>query len=202
MCVIIGRNNMTFHLTSPENIYYTIAAAIAGLGFLWKTGHVMIRWLRKTVVSLKQDRERLMVVFTELTPNHGSSLKDKISKMEKDITRNNELTEKIFYRQRWIMENQEIPIFESDPTGFCTWVNEKYAQFFGKSSTVFLGNGWKNIIHPDDRERVEAHWNECIRDGIDAEDTFRVLAKDRVVKVKVIANKTQGGYIGSILRLD
>jgi hypothetical protein len=67
-----------------------------------------------------------------------------------------------------------------------------------------LGNGWKNIIHPEDRERVVRNWELCVKDGIDAEDTYRIIdIEGRVYRVFCSAAKTEGnGYIGSIKVLD
>jgi len=79
---------------------------------------------------------------------------------------------------------------------------EGNARLFGKSSSNFLGNSWKNIIHPDDRERVELHWSESVRDKIDAEDIFRALSNDKIIKIRMIANKIESGYIGSVQVLE
>ena len=37
----------------------------------------------------------------------------------------------------------------------------------GQSVEEFLGNGWLDSIHPEDRERVERDWRECLRTGPD-----------------------------------
>jgi PAS domain S-box-containing protein len=189
-----------FHADS-QSLYYMVAASATAAGLLYKIGKAVSKVIKEEVLTLKEDRRKLHVMFSELTANHGTSIKDKVNALEKSIVRNNELTEKIFFRQRWLMENQNIPIFESDKSGLCVWVNEEYAHFFGKSATFFLGHGWKNMIHPDDRKRVEEHWDNCIRDKIDAEDTFRVIGDGgKVFVVKIVANKTESGYIGSIIK--
>jgi PAS domain S-box-containing protein len=188
-----------FHADS-QSLYYAVAASATAAGLLYKVGKAVSKVIKEQILTLKEDRRKLDVVFSELTPNHGTSIKDKVNALEKSIVRNNELTEKIFFRQRWLMENQNIPIFESDKDGLCTWVNEEYAHMFGKSASFFLGHGWKNIIHPEDRKRVEEHWENSVRDEIDSEDTFRVVAEGRTIVVKAIANKTEDGYIGSIIK--
>src|SRR6201999_107354 len=40
-----------------------------------------------------------------------------------------------------------------------------------------LGNGWLDSIHPEDRERVERDWRECLRSGRIFDDRFRMRAK-------------------------
>lgn len=182
-----------------QHIYYFIAGGTALAGLMYKSGSVTFRFVKKQVDSLREDREKLHVVFQEVTPNHGSSIKDKINKLEIAVNRNNELTEKIFFRQRWLMENQDSPIFETDKDGSFIWVNERFARLFLKSSSFFLGNGWKNVIHPEDREKVESHWNKSVKEEISYEEIFRVISLARIIEVKVTATKTySGGYIGSI----
>lgn len=183
-----------------QSIYYIVAASTTALTLCYKIGHILFGVVKKELLSLSEDRERLRTVFSEVTSNHGSSIKDKVNYLEKAILRNNELTEKIFFRQRWIMENQDIPIFEANSLGSFEWVNEEFAHLFGKSVSHFIGHGWKNVIHTDDRNRVEKRWDSCVKDKIDIEDTFRVMGDNRIIIVKMVANKTEGGWIGSIIK--
>tara|TARA_R110000868_G_scaffold29093_1_gene108344 strand:- start:94 stop:690 length:597 start_codon:yes stop_codon:yes gene_type:complete len=188
---------------SYEKIQYLLAL-FALLGLLWKLSIFCFKYIKKEYESKREDRKKLDTIFSELTPNHGSSLKDKVNKLEVAIGRNNELTEKIFSRQRWIMDRQDTPIFESDEKGLCYWVNDKYCKVLKRDSSYFMGNGWKNIIHPEDRERVVDHWENCIRDGIDSENHFRILdSEGKEINVKCAATKTENnGYIGSLYILS
>ncbi len=189
---------MNLNLNS-QSIYYIVAATATFCGLAYKVGSVVFRNAKKQIGSLQEDRAMLRVVFKEVTPNHGTSIKDQISSLDKSIVRNNELTEKIFHRQRWLMENHKSAVFEATSDGLFAWVNEEFAHFFGKSAVLFVGNGWKNIVHQDDRHRVEEHWNSCVRDKIDIEICFKAYTSSKdVITVKLIANKSESGYIGSI----
>lgn len=183
-----------------QSVYYIVAASATIIGLIYKIGGTVIKALKKEIGTLKEDRKKLHVVFSEVTSNHGTSIKDKVNSLEKNVDHNTRLTEKIFFRQRWIMENQDIPIFETDSNGLFDWCNEEFAHLFGKSASHFMGNAWKNIVHPDDRNRVEKHWESCVKDKIDIEDVFRAMGEDRVLIVKLVANKTEGGWIGSITK--
>ena len=47
----------------------------------------------------------------------------------------------------------------------------------GQTVEEFLGNGWLDSIHPEDRERVERDWRECLRTGRIFDDRFRMRAR-------------------------
>src|SRR5205823_6268999 len=41
----------------------------------------------------------------------------------------------------------------------------------------YLGNGWLDAIHPDDRDRVASAWRECVRTGRVFDNRYRVRTK-------------------------
>ena len=47
----------------------------------------------------------------------------------------------------------------------------------GQTEEEFLGNGWLDSIHPEDRERVERDWRESLRTGRIFDDRFRMRAR-------------------------
>ena len=47
----------------------------------------------------------------------------------------------------------------------------------GQTVEEFIGNGWLDSIHPEDRERVERDWHESLRTGRIFDDRFRMRAK-------------------------
>jgi PAS domain-containing protein len=203
-----------FFLDNSNKIYYLISvftAVVTFVGFLSKYLRKIIIKIRERNARVEEIHNKVEKIFEEITPNHGSSIKDKINSLDKrmdkvdeNLVLNNKLTEKIFYRQRWILDNQAAAVFESDVNGKCIWANVHYLKLVQRDMAFILGNGWKNIIHPDDRERVIINWDRCVEDGIDAEDTYRIIdIEGRVYRVFCSATKTEGnGYIGSIKVLD
>jgi PAS domain-containing protein len=194
-----------------SKLYYAGAILVAIGAFLGRSLFKLIKWIKNEGESLKKDREKLHIVFQELTPNHGSSIKDAVNSLKtdvecvkKDVKKNNEMTEILAAQQNWVLEHQKMPTFKSDSDGMCVWVSENYAQLFGRSPYYFMGNGWKNVIFPEDRERVEQHWNKCVNDKIDAEDIFRTTSStNKIIKIKVVANRIENGtYIGTISILN
>jgi PAS domain S-box-containing protein len=47
----------------------------------------------------------------------------------------------------------------------------------GQTVAEYLGNGWLDAVHPDDRERVEREWRDCVRTGKTLESRYRVRTK-------------------------
>jgi PAS domain S-box-containing protein len=47
----------------------------------------------------------------------------------------------------------------------------------GQSAEAYIGHGWLDSIHPEDRERVERDWRECVRTGKVFDDRYRIRTK-------------------------
>jgi PAS domain S-box-containing protein len=47
----------------------------------------------------------------------------------------------------------------------------------GQTVEEYLGNGWLDAIHPEDRERVERDWRECVRTGRSSTSGYRIRTK-------------------------
>lgn len=182
-----------------------VASIILAIGSALTAAYKIVRITSKGIAERKEMYKKINHIFEELTPNHGSSIKDKINKMDKQLSENTILTTRIFDRQRWILDNQNITVFESDNDGKCLWTNKKYCDWLKRDDKYFLGNGWKNAIHPEDRERVSEYWETCVTDGRDFENIFRMIDRDaKIYNIYCIANKSvnNNGYMGIIKIVD
>jgi len=181
---------------TPEHI----VSILTILGVLAKGGWWLFKFLRKQYDAISKVHQHVEVIFKEITPNGGGSIKDKVNSMSKEITQNTKLTEQIFYRQRWMMDHREEAIFEAENSGEVSWVNKPYCKLAGRDSNDLLGHNWKNTIHEEDRERVVTNWDSCVKDGRQFEDEYRIVIPDgRVIKVTCCANMvTPHGYLGSV----
>jgi len=71
---------------------------------------------------------------------------------------------------RTIVEQAPIMIWRADTLGRCDYFNERWLAFTGRPIQEELGDGWCNVVHPDDRDR-------CLRTYMDAfkqRQTFEV----------------------------
>lgn len=188
---------------STENVYYIIGiitAVITFVPFVFSKFMKLMRTIKAKFLYYEEMQSKIEKIFQEVTPNHGTSIKDKINQTVIQLQKNTELTEKIFYRQRWMLDNQDVAIFESDAEGKCVWANVAYLNLVKRDLTFVLGDGWKNIIHPDDRDKVIHNWQSSVKDGINAEDTYHIIdGNGDSIKVFCAARKTEKtGYIASI----
>ena len=65
-----------------------------------------------------------------------------------------------------------VGLFRTDPAGLCLCVNARWSEIAGLSATEALGQGWAQALHPDDRERVVAEWNQATRENRGIETRF------------------------------
>ena len=159
--------------------------------------------------------DKIHVIFSELKPNHGGSLKDKVNKIEFELNENTKATKEttslvkehtemlkvLQSRQQWILDMQDTPIFENDSNGMCTWVNDAYANLVCRDKQELMGNGWRNFIHQDDRERVIDEWERAVREQRSSQSSFRMISRHngRIYDVECYASKHKNnGYTGNL----
>jgi len=58
-----------------------------------------------------------------------------------------------------------VGIQMTDTQGHCTYTNPAWQTISGLASAECLGSGWLSVVHPDDREQVEAEWNASVSNG-------------------------------------
>ena len=69
-------------------------------------------------------------------------------------------------------------VFEAAPTGQNVYVNEQYCAYTGLARDALLGDGWRGVIHPDDREQVWEAWRDTVRSGQPLEMECRIRRGD------------------------
>ncbi|OYQ65015.1 hypothetical protein B9G53_09125 [Pseudanabaena sp. SR411] len=67
--------------------------------------------------------------------------------------------------QRFISLAASVPvgIYRTDDLGNCRYVNDRWCQLAGLTSTEAEGFGWTNGLHPSDRELVTVEWNKALQ---------------------------------------
>lgn len=165
----------------------TVWATIGTIGSATVAG---VTWFVRTIAIpilsrlKKMDAycDKLDVVYKELTPNGGGSLKDQ-------VTSTCRVVEVLAAKHRIQLELDKRAAFETDEQGIYRWVNKSYCRATGYTTEEIEQNGWKSLIHPDDRARVTNEWNQAVSDKRDYHQSYRLVCQDdKVLNVIVEAS--------------
>lgn len=69
-------------------------------------------------------------------------------------------------------------VFETDPNGGGAWVNARVIAYTGLAERALLGQGWLQIVHPEDRDRAVEAWRQPWAEGTTYEDQYRLRRAD------------------------
>lgn len=71
-----------------------------------------------------------------------------------------------------------VGIFRTDREGACIDVNPTWSKITGLSRETALGQGWVRALHPEDRERVFAVWDEAARHRVPFQSEYRFVTPE------------------------
>jgi PAS domain S-box-containing protein len=80
-------------------------------------------------------------------------------------------------RYRALVQGGAQIVWVASPDGEMLEDSAEWRWITGQTVEEFLGNGWLDSIHPEDRDRVERDWRECLRTGRIFDDRFRMRAR-------------------------
>lgn len=119
-------------------------------------------------------------------------------KAEKDLQESEE-------RYRTLARISPVGIFRTDLNGSTTYVNPKWCEISGLSFKEGLGNGWLKAVHPDDREKLSADWENDKNVHRPSFSEYRFLRPDGTIAwvmgqaVPEMNSENQMiGYVGTI----
>jgi PAS domain S-box-containing protein len=123
------------------------------------------RWTRVTAAPLRDERGQIL----------------KWVGMNTDITDQIEAAERLkesesFYRQT--LESIPGMTFTCTPDGACDYQSQQWIDFTGVPMEEHLGDGWLNLLHPDDRPRAEAAWVGAVENRGRYDLEYRVRRHD------------------------
>jgi PAS domain S-box-containing protein len=80
-------------------------------------------------------------------------------------------------RYRALVQGGAQIIWVASPDGEMLEDSAEWRWITGQTTEEFLGGGWLDSIHPEDRERVERDWRDCLRTGRIFDDRFRMRTR-------------------------
>ncbi|HMK27904.1 MAG TPA: PAS domain S-box protein [Chitinophagaceae bacterium] len=119
-------------------------------------------------------------------------------KAEEELSRNE-------LRFRTLTSNAPVGIFQTDAAGKTIYVNEMWMKITGLTFDRAMGDGWLEILHPDDKEKEIKQWLNRSKKGLESSSEFRLLDKKGntrwvIGKATPLFNTNQQvtGYIGTL----
>ena len=104
-----------------------------------------------------------------------------------------------------LAEAVPVGIFRHDADDNCTYINDRCRQISGLTPETAQGSGWRTALHPDDRNRVIAEWEQSFREDRPFRLEYRFQRPDGKVKwaytQSAIEEDADGrviGYVGTI----
>jgi PAS domain S-box-containing protein len=80
-------------------------------------------------------------------------------------------------RYRSLVQGGAQVVWVAEPGGAMKEDAPEWRWITGQSVEEFVGDGWLDSIHREDRERVERNWRECVRTGKVFDDRYRIRTK-------------------------
>lgn len=201
-----------------EEFWLWLSHTNALLVFYGSASAALVWVTRKMILGAKQARDMMDVLGRlekEFRPNGGTSLKDAVTSLNKDVK---EMKDEVALIRKAVKKNgaqywasiatSRIPTFETDEHGLCTRVNPSMLRLSQRVAEEWQGNGWVVSIHPEDREKISNSWALAVRQHRNFEETYRIRAKDgttyEVDCAATVLPSEAGvyGYIGSYTRVE
>lgn len=123
------------------------------------------RWFLTRAVPLKDPQGRV-------TRWLGTSTDINDQKLATDILRE---SGEVLKR---IIETIPQGVWRTDPDGAADYFSERFYGTVGYTAEEFLGWGWSQVIHPEDRPRVLEEWQRCRDEKKPVAVDFRLRKKD------------------------
>jgi len=76
-------------------------------------------------------------------------------------------------RFRTLTSHAPVGIFQTDASGHCLFVNERWCEMAGMTPEEAKGTGWSRALHPEDRERVFNEWYDAAKAGREFASEYR-----------------------------
>ena len=115
--------------------------------------------------------------------------------------------QELFYRQT--LESIPGMVFTTLPNGFCDYQNQQWVEFTGVPVSEHLGDGWNQLLHPEDQVRAFAAWRAAVEGRAPYDLEYRVRRHDGVYewfKVRARPIRNAAGQVvrwfGTALNID
>ena len=85
-------------------------------------------------------------------------------------------------RYHFMTEAIPVQVWTARPDGSLDYVSRRVEDYFGTDAAQILGDGWREVIHPDDLPLASARWSHALATGTPYEVEFRLRRHDGVYR--------------------
>ena len=148
--------------TFTSAAWLLLIAAVGSVGAVVLLRRVLIRPLQQLAESVQNYESGAEGATIRAHSNDEIGLvADSIARMISTIASSTEVATRHNEQFRALTEGSPLGVFSCDENGNCTYANDKCVLISGLDLASFLGQGWQDGIHPDDREQVQIGWQNC-----------------------------------------
>ena len=154
---------------------------------------VVIKFIKKIwtfLQDLVSTTSKIKILAETIVPERGETLKESILNMKSTIESINKRQLFTEHRERAVLQESSIMIFEFDGKGNLTWANKSYVNLTGRSLDELLDRGWENTISQDDRDRVVKEFRGAEVSDRDFESKYSILNAKTSSIIKIICRAT------------
>lgn len=108
-------------------------------------------------------------------------------------------------RFRDVADTAPVIIFQNDAEGKAKFFNKQAAEFTGRTLDSLLGEGWLDLLHPDDRDRMMASHRSSLETPMIGQRELRLRRADGQYRSMLVTASPRflgaqfAGYIGTIV---
>lgn len=149
-------------------------------------------WFNFVYQPMYDDNRNITGIFT-----FAYEVTDQV-KARKEIVRANEELSRLNAEFKFVMDFMPQLVWSSTPDGSLDFVNKVTIDYSGLSYNKLIGDGWQQLLHPNDIDRTLQVWMNCLKTGENYEIEFRLRKFDgsyRWFLARAIPLKSEHGNI-------
>lgn len=159
-----------------------------------------------TSIPIKEGRTivGVVVTFRDITEQQFAETQTARLNGERELRAEAERTREALReseaRYRFLAETIPVQIWTARPDGTLDYVSQRVADYFGMTAEQVLGEGWLNVIHPDDLPAVVERWTLALQSGAPYQVEFRLRSGEGVYRWYLGRALAQRGDDGKVVQ--